>query len=197
MSARIMGIAGLIVLAFAWGGPLPARVSESFAVHMVLHMLVVGIGAPLLAAGLAPHLRGTRWPLGLPVAASLLDLVVIWLWHVPAFHHASRTVPAMLALEQACFVGAALLVWLVALAGPALAGALTLFFTSMHMTLLGTLLGLAPRLIYPGHSPAGWLEVVPLQDQQSGGVVMLAIGGIIYLAGALWLASRALRPSDP
>lgn len=198
MSARVLAIAGLAVLALAWAGPLPGLVPGSFTAHMVLHMAVVGVGVPLLALGLAPMLE-RRGPLPVPmaltIAASLIDLVVIWLWHVPALHHASRLDPLVLALEQASFAAVALLVWLVAFSGPALGGALTLFFTSMHMTLLGALLSLSPRLIYPGHHHAGgWPGLPHLEDQQVGGVVMLAIGGVIYLAGGLVLAARVLRP---
>ena len=133
-------------------------------------------------------------PLILPIAASLLDLVVVWLWHVPALHHASRAEPQILGLEQLSFAAASLLVWLVALTGPPLAGALTLFFTSMHMTLLGALLGLAPRVVYEGHSTTGWLGLTLLADQQVGGVIMLAIGGVTYLGGGLALTARVLRP---
>ena len=69
-----------------------------------------------------------------------------------------------------------------------------LLFTSMHMTLLGALLALAPRPIYPDHHhPGGWLDLTPLSDQQLGGTVMLAVGGIVYLAGALTLMARVLR----
>lgn len=193
MNPRIAIAAGAALLLFAWAGPLPRLVPQSFAAHMTLHMLVVGIAVPLLATGLAPYLRAPRSPLVLPVAASLVDLVVVWLWHVPALHHASRSEPLMLGLEQASFAGAALLVWLVALGGPPLAGALALFFTSMHMTLLGALLSLAPRLIYPGHAHEGWLGLRALEDQQIGGVVMLAIGGVVYLAGGLVLVARVLR----
>ncbi len=83
---------------------------------------------------------------------------------------------------------------LIAFGGPALAGAMTLFFTSMHMTLLGALIGLATRPIYPGHEHAeGWLGLSAIDDQHVGGVVMLAIGGSVYLAGGLVLAGRVLR----
>jgi putative membrane protein len=167
---------------------------------MTLHMTVVGIGVPVLSFGLAPWLlrRGPLpLPVILPIAASLLDLVVVWLWHVPYLHHASRMDPLALTLEQLSFAAAALLVWLVALTGPSLAGALTLFFTSMHMTLLGALLGLAPRLIYEGHASGTWLGLAPLADQQVGGVIMLAIGGVIYLGGGLALVARVLRPVRP
>jgi putative membrane protein len=194
MSPRLLIAVGGAIFVFAWAGPLPSLLPHSFAAHMSLHMLVVGVAAPVLAAGLAPIAAGRTWPLALPIAASLLDLVVIWLWHVPALHDASRSGVGALALEQASFAAVALLVWLVALSGQALPGALTLFFTSMHMTLLGALLCLAPRPIYAGHGHGGWLGLGPLEDQQAGGTIMLAVGGIVYLAGGLLLVARALRP---
>jgi putative membrane protein len=197
MSARLLVIAGSALLLFAWAGPLPSLVPGSFAAHMMLHMTVVGIAVPVLAFGLAPRLTRSRplpWQLVLPIAASLLDLVVVWLWHVPALHHASRMEPFALVLEQTSFAAVALLVWLAALTGPPLAGALTLFFTSMHMTLLGALLGLAPRVMYEGHADSSWLGLKPLDDQHVGGVIMLAIGGVIYLGGGLALTARVLRP---
>jgi putative membrane protein len=201
MSPRLVFLAGLAVLAFAWAGPLPHLVPGSFAAHMWLHMTVVGIAVPLIAAGLASRIE-VGGSLAWPIAISLLDLVVVWGWHVPALHHASRTEPMMLGLEQASFFGVSLLVWLTALAAPtradtAMAGAVTLFFTSMHMTLLGALLGLAPRPIYAGHHDAGWLGLTPLADQQVGGVVMLAIGSVVYMAGGLVLLARVLRQRAP
>ncbi len=198
MSPRLFGIAGALVLLLAWAGPLPGLVPTSFAAHMWLHMLVVGVAVPLLAAALAPRLAITS-ALALPIVVSLLDFVVVWGWHAPALHHASRSAPLVLAMEQASFFAISLLVWLVALSGrdrgnAALGGAMALFFTSMHMTLLGALLGLAPRPLYAGHHAGdGWLGLSPLADQQVGGVVMLAIGGVVYLAGGLVLMARVLR----
>jgi putative membrane protein len=198
MSTRVMGIVGLAVLAFAWAGPLPHLVAQSFAAHMWLHMLVVSVAVPLLAAAIAPRLAITS-ALALPVIVSLLDFIVVWGWHAPALHHASRTEPLVLVAEQASFFAVSLLVWLVALSGSdrgnaALGGAMALFFTSMHMTLLGALLGLSPRPLYTGHHGGdGWLGLSPLADQQVGGVVMLAIGGVVYLCGGLILMARVLR----
>ncbi len=193
MNPRFPILAGVAVLAFAWAGPLPALVPASFAAHMWLHMTVVGIGAPLIAIGIARG-RNSHRGLVLPIVVSILDLVVVWLWHAPYLHHASRSEPLMLVLEQASFAGVALLIWLVAFAGPSLAGALTLFFTSMHMTLLGALVGLAGRPIYEGHAHGGLFGLDELADQQLGGVIMLAVGGVIYLGGGLVLAARALQP---
>ena len=199
MSTKAAGIAGLAILLLAWAGPLPGLVPDSFAAHMSLHMLVVGIAVPLLAIALAPRFSfGSA--MTLPIVVSLADFLVVWGWHAPVLHHASRSMPLMLAVEQATFFGVSLLVWLVALAGQArgnaaLGGAMALFFTSMHMTLLGALLGLAPRPLYAGHHGhgEGWLGLAPLADQQVGGVVMLAIGGVVCLVGGLVLLGRVLR----
>ena len=105
-----------------------------------------------------------------------------------------------LAAEQAGFALVSLLVWLVALASTAetrrsaaLAGAMALFFTSMHMTLLGALIGLAPRPIYGTHLHHVADGLPALADQQLGGVIMLGIGGVIYLAGGVVLMARVLQ----
>lgn len=203
MIDRWLFIAGALILALAWAGPLPRLVTGSFAAHMSLHMIVVGIAIPLLAAGMGPLVAARGWlrsQVSLPIAVSVLDLVVVWAWHAPALHMASRTWPWALALEQVSFAVVSLLVWLVALSSTsetrrsaALAGAMALFFTSMHMTLLGALIGLAPRPIYGGHHHHAGGALSPLVDQQLGGVIMLAIGGVIYLAGGLVLMARVLR----
>jgi putative membrane protein len=207
MKPRLFIGLGLALLLAAWAGPLPRLVPESFAAHMALHMGIVGIAIPVLAAGLAPMLADhpyLRSQLVLPIVISLFDLVVVWGWHTPALHHASRSSSWMLAYEQASFALAALLVWILALAAPkgrregaALAGALALFFTSMHMTLLGALIGLAPRPIYPGHAHHSPFGLSEMADQQVVGVIMLAIGGVIYLLGGLLLVARALHRPAP
>jgi len=197
-------IAGLAVLAFGWFGPLPGLVERSFAAHMLLHMLVVAIAAPLIAAALARSLRGRAVAdaiLPLALIASLLDLFVIWAWHLPALHEATRTDGRIFALEQAMFLAVAVFVWVTALTAPArseqaaaLAGAGALFFTSMHMTLLGVLLALAQTPICrAGSDGAPLYGLSLLEDQQIGGLLMLGIGGAVYLIGGLVLVARVLR----
>lgn len=71
------------------------------------------------------------------------------------------------------------------------AGIIGLLLTSMHMTLLGALLGLAPRSVYANHDGFGALTA--LEDQQLGGAIMLVGGGVAYLSGGLWLTASVLR----
>lgn len=202
MTRRWMVIAGFIVLAAAWLGPLPELSRQVFTAHMSLHVSVIAIAAPLLAIGIA----GSRFdpvrnmPAVLaPIPASILELVVVWAWHAPALHHLARQSAAMLAIEQASFLGAGLLVWMSAFGGSgiqqrerAIAGISGLLLTSMHMTLLGVLLALADRPLYV-HAPAQHQLLAPLLDQHLGGVIMLSAGGAVYLAGALYRVSGLLK----
>jgi putative membrane protein len=193
-------IAGFIVLAILWVGPLPQLADYSFAAHMTMHMGVVAVAAPLLSIGIAGTAYDpVRWAPRLfsPIPASVLELMVVWLWHAPALHHAARHTTAGRVLEQASFLVTGLLLWLSVLGGEALvreqrraAGVLALLLTSMHMTLLGALLALPPRALYP-HGPTSRLAA--LADQHWGGAIMLTVGGIVYLAGGIWLCIGLLR----
>jgi putative membrane protein len=80
-----------------------------------------------------------------------------------------------------------------ALTGPPLEGAMALFLTSMHMVLLGALLGLAPRLLYGGHAEHAAAGMEALTDQQTGGVIMMALGGVIYFGAATHRAARGFQ----
>jgi len=201
MRHRVALIAGLLMLVTLWAGPLPQMARGSFAAHMLLHIGVVAIAAPLLAYGALALLvkrKGAAVMFAFPVAASLLDLVVIWGWHTPLTHEAARTIFAARIAEQTSFLAVGLLLWLTVLAGnggPAryLAGAGALLFTSMHMTLLGVLIGLmqTPICIVPQTEPLFGLSL--MADQQLGGVLMLGFGGMVYLAGGLVLVGKALR----
>ena len=198
---------GLLVLVGVWTGPLLTEWRGSFTAHMLAHMGVVAVACPLIALGMSDRLHAIRFPAWLPVAASFVELIVVWTWHTPAMRAlAEASIPATV-LEQAVFLCAGLLLWIPSLrqsphdirsAGP---GIFALLFTSMHMTLLGTLLALSPRPLY------GLDDVTCLglrlgagQDQTLGGVVMLLIGGIVYLAGGLFLLRGLLntvpQPAD-
>jgi len=210
---------GLAVLAGVWIGPLPEWSRHSFAAHMAMHMSVVAVAAPLLAAGVAGgRLDPVRWlatraspgrggSMGLlvpavllsPVVASVIEFVIVWAWHAPALHHAARHSTGLLVLEQGSFLAVGLLVWLAAFGGSAAqrhlraaTGIFGLLLTSMHMTLLGVLLALATRPLY-GHGATVGSGLTALQDQHLGGVLMLLFGGVAYMAGALVLLAGLLR----
>ena len=86
--------------------------------------------------------------------------------------------------------------WLAAFGGVrhrrALAGIAGLLLTSMHMTLLGVLLAMSGRPLYQ-HTGSALSGLSPLEDQQMGGVIMLAFGGSAYLIGGLYLLFGLLQ----
>ena len=192
--------AGLLVLAALWAGPLPELSRTSFSSHMILHLGLVVLAAPLLAIGLS------RWrplprqaPLvGLGILAAVVELAVVWGWHAPAMHEAAAFSPAIFVLQQGSFLAAGLLVWLPGLAsgrGSAGAGVLAMLMSFMHMSMLGVLLATTPRLLYSPLVCAGGFGLTPLQDQQLGGVLMATTGGLSYLAGGVYSAFRFVSRS--
>src|SRR3546814_5926897 len=78
------------------------------------------------------------------------------------------------------------------------AGIISQLLTTMHMTLLGALIALAPRTLFgtTGFTCFG-VTLSPLVDQHLGGVVMLLVGAGSYLLGGLALLSRLLRDEPP
>jgi putative membrane protein len=199
MRRRCLLAAGLFVLAVCWFVPWRQLVPGGFAAHMIVHMGVVAIAAPLVALGLAggPADPVRRVPsLFPPIPISIIELLVVWAWHAPALHHGARHSTALFWLEQVSFLAAGLAVWLAAFGGAPharadrrAAGIVALLLTFMHMTLLGALLGLSPRALYDHPGPTA----ESLVDQHLGGVLMVLAGAVSYLAGGLWLMIDMLR----
>lgn len=189
-----MKAAAVLALIAAWL-PWEAWLGAHFAAHMLRHMLLVAVAAPLLVLAWPGLGRMLAVP---PVLGAALEFVLVWAWHMPAAHGLAFQGGAMFLAEQATFLLAGLLVWGGCLdrrgdaPGRALAGAGGLLLTSMHMTFLGALLVLAPRDLY-----ADWCGTVPsLSGQQAGGMIMLALGTPIYMLGGLWLVAGVLNSRE-
>lgn len=130
--------------------------------------------------------------MGSPLFWAMAEFFVVWAWHLPALRDLADMSAGVALVEQALFLGVGVMLWRTALAQPA-AGVASLLLTSMHMTLLGALIGLAPRPLYAmmAMHPAPGLDA--LSDQQVGGVVMLLVGGASYCLGGLWMLGTLLR----
>jgi putative membrane protein len=201
---RTLLLLGLLTLAVAWLTALPQLARQAFWAHMTMHMAVVAVAAPLIALGLG----GTRYDparqapaVFAPIPASIVELFVVWAWHAPALHHVARHSATGLVIEQGTFLVSGLLLWLSAFGNRltpsnnrSAAGVVGLLLTSMHMTLLGALLALTPRPLYQHAGVATGLT--PLDDQHLGGAIMLLVGGLVYLAGGLWLTAGLVRSTE-
>lgn len=209
---RLWLIIGCLVLAAVWLGPLPVLARSAFSAHMTMHMGVVAVAAAFLAWGMAGSRRdpARRWPVFFsPVAASIAELVVVWGWHAPEMHMFARGGLGGLVVEQGMFLVVGVWLWVSAYGGGRRGGArrgkrnagargerrgagvLGMLFTSMHMTLLGALLALTPRVLYDHMTGAAGMTA--LEDQHLGGAIMLLVGGVAYLGGGLHLTAMLVR----
>jgi putative membrane protein len=125
---------GIAAIAAALIGPIDALAHELFSVHMVQHMLLVTVGAPLLLLGapVRPLLRGL--PLAIrravvrplarsgavravthllrhPLVAGGLYVGGLYAWHVPLLYDAALADPLVHVTEHTWFLATGLLFW--------------------------------------------------------------------------------------
>ena len=208
-------LAGLGVLAAAL---LIPRADELLSAHVVEHLLMAMVAAPLIASG-APAALALRALRG-PVRRSLADAVrsrparmltrpsVAWALlaattvgvHLPAVYEAALGSPALHAVEHLLLLGAAVLFWL-PLVGvnpvrhrpSALGGVLLLLLAMLPMTAVGVTLAGWSEVVYPAHVEAAReLGASALADQRAAGTIMWVGGSLLLAAAVLAFGMRAL-----
>jgi putative membrane protein len=206
--------AGMAVLIGALISPLHEYAEHLFSAHMIEHELLMAVAAPLLALSrplgtflhaFAPRARRAlvraarhgavqrTWTLLLkPHVATILHAIAIWIWHIPALLDATIVNETLHRAQHVSFLGTALIFWWSMLRVERRAygvSAAHVFATMVHTTLLGALIALAPRVLYPEQTAdASLFGLAPLQDQQLAGLLMWVPCGVIYFAAALALA---------
>ena len=209
--------AGWLLLAVTLVSPLHWLGEHLFTAHMVEHELIMAVAAPLLAlarpigaflwalpvpaatmAGAARCRLRTGWSVvTAPVPATIWHGAVIWFWHAPVLFDDAVAHVSLHRLQHLSFLVSALAFWW-ALVRRAERGAavLHLFVTMVHTTILGALLVLVPRVLYPGQTAlAPQWHLTPLQDQQLAGLVMWVPAGTVYAGAALVFAALWVRQS--
>lgn len=208
--------AGVFTLFVALVSPVDALGGALFSAHMVQHLLLITIAAPLLAAAnpllalvwawplrtrrafrrLRPLLHFVRVDASLPVAFALHSLS-LWLWHLPLLYEAALANGALHALEHLALFGTGVLFWSAAWAswprvGPSI---LYVFAIAAQCTALGALMTFSAQPWYSVYASTtrGW-GLSPLDDQVLAGVLMWVPAGFVYLALALILFGIWLRP---
>ncbi len=202
-------LGGLASIAVALLSPIEAYEGALFSVHMVQHMLLQLVAAPLLLAG-APitlalrvatpnvrrrllailHSRALR-ALSFPVLAWVLFAATNWGWHYSTLYDDALENQLLHYLQHANFLAVALLFWWPAIgADPSpwrLPHPVRLFYLFLAMpqqSLLGVSLLQAPSVLYPHYvtNVRDW-GITPLEDQQLGAVIMWVVGDMAFLAG--------------
>jgi putative membrane protein len=212
LSMVVLGWCALL-LALVW--PLDAYGEWSLAAHMAQHMLLMAVAPPLLLLALPPaavlHAMPTslvraapglwrgiaspRWGGGIFLTiATLLQIVVMWLWHWPPVMQAALVSDPLHYLMHASFLASGLLFWwclLLSIRAPSpgyASGATAVVAVMMQMGLMGGLLTFSRRVLYPFYDGrVDQLGLSALEDQQLAGLIMWVPAAVPYLVGGLWL----------
>jgi putative membrane protein len=201
--------AGLAVVGVALMSPIEAYEGALFSVHMVQHMLLQLLAAPLLLAGApitltlraaSPSVRrrllgvlhsGFVRVISFPVVAWVIFAAVNWGWHFSIYYDMALENEALHYLQHATLLAVALLFWWPAIGVdpspwrlPHPVRLLYLFLAMPQNSFLGVALMSATTVLYPHYvtNVREW-GVSPLEDQQLGGVIMWVVGDLAFLAG--------------
>jgi putative membrane protein len=202
-------MAGLATLLLALSSPVDTLAERWLSAHMVQHMLLmivvaplwwmgapvaplfVGLPRPIRRVGLAltnaPGMRAvTRWMLH-PIVGWSAFAITFWVWHAPALYDLTLESDFWHHLEHACFLGSALLFWRpVILAWPARAiwprwAMIPYLGLAMFQSVpLAAILTFSDRVIYRGYSS--------LDDQALAGAIMWLPGSFPLLIPLLRLS---------
>lgn len=224
--ARRRFYAGLAVVAVALLSPIEAMSASLASAHMVQHLLLSSVAAPLLVAA-RPYvtlLRGSpsfvrkanrrlqskvgprgrrRVGQALPAVAWLGAVGNLWLWHSRALYDLAVANDIAHALEHVAFLGSGLLFWSVILhAGrtrqvSVISAALLLFTAGLSGTLLAALLTFSRRPWYDSYlATTEPWGLDPLSDQQLAGALLWFPPALLYTTAALWLLMRHLATPE-
>ena len=215
-------LAGLAVLALALLSPIEAYEGALFSVHMLQHMMLELVAAPLLLLGApatlalraaSPPVRGRLLAvlhsrviavLSFPLLAWLLFAAVNWGWHFSALYDQALETPWLHDLQHLTFLGAALLFWWpVVGADPArwrLPHPVRLFYLFLAMpqnSFLGIALMSAPTALYPHYltNLRAW-GPSPAVDQNVGGMLMWVGGDVVFLLAMGLVVAAWVRAED-
>jgi len=217
---------GLAALGVALISPLDAASGALASAHMVQHVLLVLVAAPLLAfsAPSSALLRGSplavrrasgRWRRRLrltsrnlqalrhPGTVWALHVGALWWWHAAGPYGAALDSEPIHVLEHASFFVTGLLFWRVIIGtrgagrvSPGF-GVLLVFGMSMQSVFLSLLLTFARTPWYAGYAATTRAwNLKPLADQQLAGVIMWIPAGLVYVATALILFVSWVRSTE-
>jgi cytochrome c oxidase assembly factor CtaG len=215
---------GNLALLLTLCGPLDVLADDYlFSAHMLEHLILELVVAPLLLLGLPRRFirkaMAVRWVqrteevLGTPVIAWFLGIGILWIWHLPIFYNAALENEHLHIFQHITFLISATIFWwpVLAPAGFRRLNTVTaifyLYFGALANSILGALLTFAPLGLYPHYMHPedelgalnlirdGWGMSVK-GDLQLGGLFMWVIGGAIFLWAVLMVYARWYRGNE-
>lgn len=178
--------------------------------HMLKHIVAMNVVAPVaVLAGRGFFMHRVSFmnrvsPSRFLGVAVVLQIVLLWGWHLPAgLAFAAETPSALLAMHLSLFA-ASILFWsaVVDAAGTRAWGALSaLLVTAKLSCLLGALLTFAPRPLYAGYVASSGVQpgasaLEALEDQHLAGLLMLTAYTFSYIGAAVVIVARWLSETE-
>ncbi len=203
-------LGAMLSVAVALVSPLDALSAALFSAHMVQHLILTLVSAPLLILSDLPvavvRALPRRWSRAMgqglnrsaalsrawhgissPAGAWLSFAVPLWAWHSSALFEAALRNETIHALEHLLFVATGMLFWWVLLRRTTAdhlhygMAVVYLFITMLQSTILGALMTFTTRPWYAYYSPlVAPWGMTPLQDQQLAGLIMWMPGGLVF-----------------
>jgi len=193
--------AGLLVALIVIATPVSALDHQLLTFHMVQHLVLMTVAAPLILAGIPATWRLHRSRIARrllhPVSCWLAGTVVVLAWHVPAAHQLTMSSPSWHFIQQVSFLAGGLLFWCPVMArGPANPFVpLYLLLATFPCDALSAFLAFCGRVVYACHQPAtAFFGLTPLKDQQCAGALMWFWVTVAYLVPAIAVTLRLLSP---
>ncbi|MBJ7595262.1 MAG: cytochrome c oxidase assembly protein [Candidatus Dormibacteraeota bacterium] len=206
--------AGVAVILVALLSPLDEGALRLQWVHMVQHVLLLVVAAPLMVLArpwetaleaLGTHLRALlRKPQSVLTthsrrtlassAAVIMFVGVMWLWHIPALYNLTLRDEMVHNLEHTAFLAVGLLFWTAAL--PRASAEPALGMIGRSIVVLGGLVGSWLLAVYIGYAPAvlyaypGGGTLSAGADQQLAAGVMWVPASIPFVAAIVWIMAR-------
>jgi putative membrane protein len=183
---------GIVLLALALLSPLD-ELSDRYLLfaHMIQHLLLVLLVAPLLVRAL-PRPWAERLTVH-PVIAFALFNGVFTLSHVQLWYEATLVYEPLHIVEHALYLVTGMINWLPVI-NPARERRLSeplqmlyLFFETLPMFLVGSLLSLSDTAVYPFYLRAPRIASISAIEDQSLAGLLMWIGGSFFYLGALTL----------
>jgi putative membrane protein len=218
-------ISGLAIVWIVIASPLAGLDRQSLTMHMLKHLLLMTVAAPLILGG-APTLTlvcalpklfvnscpplanlPARW-----LGNGLRNSALCWLlgtsavigWHLPVAFRSGMRFHWVHLLEDVSFLLAGLFFWwpivespIGATKSPRWSMALYLFLATLPCDILSAFLVFCNRLVYPFYlSTAQLFGMAPLQDQECAGALMWVWVTLAYMIPAVAITVHILSPQN-
>jgi putative copper resistance protein D len=215
-------LGGMAAIVVALCSPIEAYEGQLFSVHMVQHMLLELVAAPLILLGApvtltlraaSPSVRRGLLTvlhsrpvavLTFPLLTWLLFAAVNWGWHFSALYDQALENAPLHYFQHGTFLVAALLFWWPVVGAdpgrwrlPYPARLFYLFLAMPQNSFLGVALMSAPTVLFPHYltnlRPWGPSAIA---DQSLGGIVMWVFGDLVFLAAMACVVAAWVRHED-